>query len=79
MRTTVGRKGVDTLARNLTGEDVGRRGFLGALAGLSAAAAAVLGAGAGSPAVAQESPDEMTKARYQESEHVLTFYSVNRY
>ena len=67
------------MARNLTGEDVGRRGFLGALAGLSAAAAAMVGAGASSPAVAQESPDEMTKARYQESEHVLTFYSVNRY
>jgi hypothetical protein len=78
-RTKEGMKGVGALARNLTGEDVGRRGFLGALAGLSAAAAAVVGAGAASPAAAQESPEEMTKARYQESEHVLTYYDVNRY
>jgi len=70
---------VNALAGNLIGEDVGRRGFLGALAGLSTAAAAVMGGSAGSPAAAQESPEEMTKTRYQESEHVLTFYEVNRY
>jgi nitrous oxide reductase len=55
---------------------VGRRGFLGAIAGLSAAAAAT---GAAGPAAAQESAEEMTKARYQETEHVLKFYETNRY
>ena len=58
---------------------VGRRGFLGALAGVSASAAALVGSGATSPAAAQESPEEMTKARYQETEHVLTYYETNRY
>lgn len=56
----------------------GRRGFLGALATLSASAAA-LGAAGARPAEAQETPEEMIATRYQETEHVLTYYRTNRY
>ena len=56
---------------------VGRRGFFKAFAGIGAAAA--LGAGGARPAVAQETGDERTKARYQESDHVKTYYRTNRY
>jgi len=55
---------------------LGRRGFLGAVAGLSAAAAVT---GTAGPAAAQESAEEMVKTRYQETEHVLKFYATNRY
>lgn len=58
-------------------EGVGRRGFLGALAGVSASAAAL--AGAAPAAHADEPLDERLKARYQETEHVLKFYETNRY
>jgi hypothetical protein len=59
---------------------VGRRGFLGAMAGVSAAAAALVGAGAVTPAAAQESEEEMVKARYQpDSPDVLAYYETNRY
>jgi hypothetical protein len=57
---------------------VGRRDFL-----------RVLGAGAGAAAVAptmsvearadSENNDEKRKARYKETDHVKTFYRVNRY
>jgi hypothetical protein len=57
---------------------VGRRDFL-----------RVLGAGAGAAAVApamsvearadSESNDEKKKARYKETDHVKTYYRVNRY
>ena len=66
-------------ARIVAGTAVGRRGFLGAIAGLSASAAALVGSGTVSPAAAQESGDELVKARYQETEHVLRFYEVNAY
>ena len=66
-------------ARSAQGNAVGRRGFLGAVAGLSASAAAFVGSGAVSPAAAEENADEMVKARYQETEHVLRFYEVNAY
>jgi hypothetical protein len=58
---------------------VGRRDFLrtlGAGASLAAAAAVPLA----QPAHADtESNDEKRKSRYRESEHVKTFYRVNRY
>jgi hypothetical protein len=57
---------------------IGRRDFLravGAGAGLAATAAAPLATGA----AAAESADERTKARYKETDHVKTFYRVNRY
>jgi hypothetical protein len=56
---------------------VGRRGFFKAIAGVGAAAA--LGAGGARPVVAQETGDERTKARYQETDHVKSFYRTNRY
>jgi H+/Cl- antiporter ClcA len=57
---------------------IGRRDVLRALgagAGLAATAAAPLATGA----AAAESADERTKARYKESDHVKSFYRVNRY
>jgi hypothetical protein len=56
---------------------VGRRDFLRALgAGAGAAVAAPLA----TPAKADsESNDEKRKARYKETDHVKTFYRVNRY
>ena len=57
---------------------VGRRDFLramGAGAGLAVTAAAPLA----TEAVASESDADKKKARYKETEHVKTFYRVNRY
>jgi H+/Cl- antiporter ClcA len=57
---------------------VGRREFLrvfGASAGLAAAAAAPLA----TEAVAAESEADKKKTRYRETDHVKTFYRVNRY
>ena len=59
------------------GPVVGRRGFFKAVAGLGAAAA--LGAGGARPVLAQQTGDERTKARYQETEHVQAYYRTNRY
>jgi hypothetical protein len=56
---------------------VGRREFLramGAGAGLAAAAPLATGAKADT-----ENNDEKRKARYKETDHVKTFYRVNRY
>ena len=58
---------------------LGRREFLRALgagATVTAAAAAPL---AGEALADTESNDEKRKARYKETEHVKTFYRVNRY
>jgi sugar (pentulose or hexulose) kinase len=55
---------------------IGRRGFFGAAA---AAAATGVVAGGARPAFAEETGDERTKARYQETEHVKAFYRTNRY
>ena len=49
---------------------------MGAGAGLAATAAVPL---AGVAKADTESNDEKRKSRYQESEHVKTFYRVNRY
>jgi nitrous oxide reductase len=56
---------------------IGRRGFFGALAGATATAAVT--AGGARPALATETADERTKARYQETDHVKAFYTTNRY
>jgi hypothetical protein len=56
---------------------VGRREFLRAMgvgAGLAAAAPLATGAKADT-----ENNDEKRKARYKETDHVKTFYRVNRY
>ncbi len=58
---------------------VGRREFLrtlGAGATVAAAAAAPL---AGEARADTETNDEKRKARYRETEHVKTYYRVNRY
>jgi len=56
---------------------VGRRDFLRALgAGAGAAAAAPLATVAKADT---ETNDEKRKARYKETDHVKTFYRVNRY
>jgi secreted PhoX family phosphatase len=59
-------------------QKLGRRDFLrtmGAGAGLAVAAAAPLA----TSAVAEENDSEKKKARYKETDHVKTFYKVNRY
>ncbi|MBK8008381.1 MAG: twin-arginine translocation signal domain-containing protein [Rhizobiales bacterium] len=58
---------------------VGRREFLrtlGAGAGVAAVAATPMAA---TKADAQTKDDPKTKARYQDSDHVKTFYRVNSY
>lgn len=56
---------------------LGRRQFLRALGvGAAAAAAAPLATEA---VTASETDDDKRKSRYRESEHVKTFYQVNRY
>jgi len=57
---------------------VGRREFLRTL-GAGATAAAASGPLAGAAHADTESNDEKRKARYQETDHVKTFYRVNRY
>jgi hypothetical protein len=55
-----------------------RRSFFRAGSGAAVVAATVVATGA-EPAAAAESASERTKARYKETEHVKTFYRVNRY
>jgi len=55
-----------------------RRSFFRAGSGAAVVAATVVASGA-EPAAAAESASERTKARYKETEHVKTFYRVNRY
>lgn len=57
---------------------VSRRAFFGTAAGAAAAGAAVAMGGA-RPAIASETGDERTRARYRATEHVETFYRTNRY
>ncbi len=57
---------------------IDRRSFFRAGGGAAVVAAASIATGA-EPATAAESESERKKARYKESEHVKTFYRVNRY
>ena len=57
---------------------LGRRDFLRAL-GAGAGAAAVTAPLGGAAKADTESNDEKRKARYKETDHVKTFYRVNRY
>ena len=57
---------------------VGRREFLRVL-GAGAGAAAATAAPLASEAVAAESEQDKKKSRYQETDHVKSFYRVNRY
>jgi hypothetical protein len=58
---------------------LGRRDFLRALGAGASAAAASAGPLAGEALADTETNDEKRKARYRESEHVKTYYRVNRY
>ncbi|PIP96074.1 MAG: formate dehydrogenase [Rhodobacterales bacterium CG18_big_fil_WC_8_21_14_2_50_71_9] len=57
---------------------VGRRGFLGAVAGLAAAAAAVTASAPQARAQA-ENAEEKRRARYRVTPHVEAFYRTARY
>ncbi len=56
---------------------INRRAFFG-VAATGAVATTLTGVGGATPAFA-ETGDERTRARYQPTEHVETFYRVNRY
>jgi hypothetical protein len=58
---------------------VGRRDFLRALGAGATFAAAAAAPLAQSAHADTESNDEKRKSRYKETEHVKTFYRVNRY
>jgi hypothetical protein len=58
---------------------VGRRDFLRALGAGASAAVAGTAPLAGEALADTETNDEKRKARYRESEHVKTYYRVNRY
>ena len=58
---------------------VGRRDFLRAMATGAGVAAVSTGPLVGTAAADSESNDEKRKARYKETDHVKTFYRVNRY
>ena len=59
--------------------NVGRRDFLRILGGTGVGVAAGAGALATPAQADSETNDEKRKARYRETEHVKTFYRVNRY
>jgi hypothetical protein len=62
------------------GATVGRRGMLRALGAGAVGIAATAATGTVAPARADsETEDEKRKPRYRETEHVKTFYKVNRY
>jgi hypothetical protein len=58
---------------------VGRRDFLRALGAGASVAVASTGPLAGGALADTETDDEKRKPRFRETEHVKTFYRVNRY
>ena len=58
---------------------VGRREFLRALGGGATIAAASAAPLAATAVADSETDQEKRKARYQETDHVKTYYRVNRY
>ncbi len=59
---------------------IDRRGFLRAVGGASTVAAVAVAAPvATTEALASQATDEQRKARYQETDHVKTYYRTNRY
>ncbi|GAA0286834.1 formate dehydrogenase [Rhodovulum strictum] len=70
-----GQTAVGQTAADETG--IGRRGFFGMAAGVAAGGA--LGMGGARPAAARQVGEERTRARYRETEHILTYYRTNRY
>jgi hypothetical protein len=58
---------------------LGRREFLRSLGAGATVAVAAAGPLAGEARADTESNDEKRKSRYKETEHVKTYYRVNRY
>ena len=58
---------------------LGRREFLRAVGGGATVAAATLGSLSGEADADTETSQEKRKSRYRATEHVKTFYRVNRY
>jgi hypothetical protein len=58
---------------------LGRRDFLRALGGSAGVAVAAGGPLADAARADTETADEKRKARYKETDHVKTYYRVNRY
>ena len=58
---------------------VGRREFLRTLGAGASVAAVAATPMAAAPAAAQQNEDPKKKARYQDTDHVKTFYRVNSY
>jgi hypothetical protein len=58
---------------------LGRRDFLRALGAGAGVAVTASGPLAGTAAADTENNDEKRKARYKETDHIKTFYRVNRY
>ena len=58
---------------------LGRREFLRTLGAGATAAAAAAGPLAGGAQADNETNDEKRKARYRETDHIKTYYRVNRY
>jgi hypothetical protein len=58
---------------------LGRRQFLRALGGTAGVAVAASGPLSEGARADTETADEKRKARYRETDHVKTFYRVNRY
>jgi len=58
---------------------LGRRAFLRSLGAGATVAVAAAGPIAGEARADTESNDEKRKSRYKETEHVKTYYRVNRY
>ena len=56
-----------------------RRGFFRAAAGGAAGVALVVPVVLGGEAEAAETAEEQRKTRYQETDHVRTYYQTNRY
>ena len=65
--------------KTATKTELGRREFLRALGAGAAATAASAGPLAGEAVADTETTEEKRKPRYRETEHVKTYYRVNRY
>jgi hypothetical protein len=60
-------------------KEVGRREFLRTLGAGATGAAMAVSLGAGEAQADSETNEEKRKSRYQETDHVKTFYRVNQY
>lgn len=69
----------DTAMQSERKTKLGRRDFLRALGAGASVAVTASGPLAGTATADTENNDEKRKARYKETDHVKTFYRVNRY